>query len=206
MPVPQPKGPEWWTGGVTGYLSPWGQAQVYALVVMSEKFGLELKDHQIAEHVTKVGGGHPSHACIACWRATFDNDVDWYPGKTKEDRKRPGPKPLFNAQKKRAVAMSAMALERRGIEPSYRAVVAHTPNASLNPQTGQPFTQKYLMEVFRTMCYDDDPLDPWDHMLPYQKTALSPELIADRLVWLRKMLALGYPANWFRIAPTHCVN
>ena len=60
MPVPQPKGPEWWTGGVTGYLSPWGQAQVYALVVMSDKFGLKLKDHQIAEHVTKVGGGHPS--------------------------------------------------------------------------------------------------------------------------------------------------
>ena len=197
MPTAQPKGPQWWTGGTDGYLSPWAQARVFALIAVSEELGLNLKDHQIAAKVEKVGGGSPSHACIAAWRATLASDPDWYPGKTKENRKRPGPKPLFTGQKKRCVAEAAMALKRQGIEPSYNEVVHRAPRAMRNPETGEPFTQKYVMDVFRTLCYDDNPVDPWGHIPPYQKTALSPDLIAARGTWGRKMQALGHTANWY---------
>jgi hypothetical protein len=118
-------------------------------------------------------------------------------GKTKEDRKRLGPKPFFSAQKKRAVAQAAMALKRRGVEPSYSEVVAKAPKAILNPDTNEPFTPKYVMQVFKELCFDDDAADPWGHMMPYQKTALPQELIAQRVLWVRKMRALGQTAAWF---------
>ena len=84
------KGPEWWKGGKDGYLSPWAQSQVFALVKISQEHGPKLTDSDIAEKVWKVGGGHPSHACIAGWRKTFEKDPEWYPGKSEGQRKRPG--------------------------------------------------------------------------------------------------------------------
>ena len=57
MVVKRPKGPDWWIGGKDGYLSPWGQARVFALIAVSEELGLKLTDEQIAARVQKVGGG-----------------------------------------------------------------------------------------------------------------------------------------------------
>ena len=197
MPAAAPKMPEWWASGREGYLSPWAQARVFALIAVSKELRLNLKDHQIASKVQKVGGGHPSNVSISGWRATFADDPEWYPGKTKENQKRPGPKPLFTAQKKRCVAEAAMALKREGVEPSYTEVVHRAPRAVLNPETGQPFTQKYVADVFKTLCFDEDPDDTWGHMAPYQKTALSPELILMRQTWQRKMQAMALTAGWY---------
>ena len=170
---------------------------MFALITVSKEFGLNLKDHEIAAHIAKVGGGAPSHACVAGWRKTFADDPHWYPGKTKEDRKRPGPKPKFTQQKKRAVASAAMALKRQGVEPSYDEVVARAPAASRNPETGEPYTKKYIMDVFKTLCHDGDPTDPWGHMVPYQKTALAPDIILARHAWGRKMKSLAHPGAWY---------
>ena len=67
-------------------------------------------------------------------------------------RKRPGPKPLFTAQKKQAVANAAMAMDRRGEAVSVEQVQARTPKASCNPKTGAPFTKKYILQVSRDRC------------------------------------------------------
>ena len=49
---------EWWLAGKKGSLSPCAQAQVWALVRMSEKLGFDMSDPEIAAEVEKVGGGH----------------------------------------------------------------------------------------------------------------------------------------------------
>ena len=166
-----PQGPEWWASGKHGSLSPWTQAKVFALVTASRQRSLGLSDTEIANEVFKVGGGHPGHTAIANLRGCFDSDPDWYPGKKAWSGKRPGPSPLLTPQKKQALAKAAMALKRAGEEPTVAAVIQRAPRASLNPSTGEAFTDKYILQVFRTMCYDDGPPDPWGHQLPYQKTA-----------------------------------
>ena len=197
-----PQGPEWWTGGKHGSLSPWTQAKVFALVTVSRQRSLGLSDTEIANEVFKVGGGHPGHTAIANLRGCFDSDPDWHPGKKACSGKRPGPPPLLTPQKKQALAKAAMALKRAGEEPTVAAVIQKAPRASLNPSTGEAFTDKYILQVFRTMCYDDDPSDPWDHQLPYQKTALPVELQQQRLAWARKMVGDGRTAGWYQ---QHCI-
>jgi len=196
------QGPEWWVGGKHGSLSPWTQAKVFALVAASRQRSLGLSDTEIANQVLKVGGGHPGHTAIANLRGHFDADPDWYPGKQAESRKRPGPAPLLTPQKKQALAKAAMALKRSGEEPTVGAVIQRAPRASLNPKTGEAFSDKYILQVFRTMCYDDEASDPWDHQLPYQKTALPAELQQQRLAWARQMLGLGRTAGWYQ---QHCI-
>ena len=178
--------PGWWASGKEGYLCPWAQAQVWALVRVSEKRGLDLSDWEIAEEVTKVGGGHPSKQAIAKLRACFAADSAWYPGKTSETAKRPGPKPLLTESKKLAIARSAKALKSAGEEPSESAVVEKCPRAAINPDTNEPFTDKYILQVFRSYCFDPGSEIPWDHQSPLQKTALPDFLKAERLVWARK--------------------
>ena len=100
------------------------------------------------------------------------------------------------------LARAAMALKRAGEEPTVAAVIQRAPRASLNPSTGEAFIDKYILQVFRTLCYDDDPSDPWNHQLPYQKTALPSGLQQQRLVWAHEMVGDGRTAGWYQ---QHCV-
>ena len=152
---------------------------------------------EVAKRVTKVGGGHPSPMAICLLRKKFDDDPGWHPGKSEEVRKRPGPKPMFTAQKKQAVANAAMAMDKRGEAVSVEQVQARTPKASLNPKTGAPFTAKYILQVFRGMCHDGDPDDTWDRHTPYAKTALLPELLPLRYSWAGKVLRMHRNSGWY---------
>ena len=89
-----------------------------------------------------------------------------------------------------------MSLKREDKEPTVRDVILRAPKATMNPNTSQPFTPKYILEVFRTLCHDDDPNDPWEHQLPYQKTALPEELIKHRRAWAVKMQAMRHTPAW----------
>ena len=60
------------------------------------------------------------------------------------------------AQKRQAIARSAMALKARGVNPSAADVIELCPQASFNPDTEEPFTNKYILQVFKTLCYDKD--------------------------------------------------
>jgi len=45
----------------------------------------------------------------------------------------------------------------RGIEPTYALIIAHCPNASINPDTGEPVTKQVVYDTLESRCYDIDP-------------------------------------------------
>ena len=53
-------GSEFWTGGRTGNLSRKAQAQLWALAKVNDEYSLGIAQWEMAEKVTKVGGGNPS--------------------------------------------------------------------------------------------------------------------------------------------------
>ena len=195
--------PAWWLSGKPGYLSPWSQAKVFGALSVAKAQGIKITDDAVASMVYKIGPNgrtgreHPSHTAIAKLRQHFDNGPDWYPGKVAVTAKKRGPKAVFTPQKKRCVAEAAMSLKREDKEPTARDVILRAPKATMNPNTSQPFTPKYILEVFRTLCHDDDPNDPWEHQLPYQKTALPEELIKHRRAWAVKMQAMCHTPAWY---------
>ena len=195
--MPPPGAPEWWVSGRTGTLSPWSQAKVFALVKISAKKGLDLADWEIAAEVEKVGGGVPADNTIRLWREKFEADPQWYPGKQGQDAEKPGRKKVITKQQEATIAQSAMSLKRKGVEPTVSAVVAQCPAATLNPETGEAFTAKVILEVFKTRCYDNDPEFPWQHVSPKCKTALTPELKVHRATWGETMLAKRHHRDWY---------
>ena len=90
-----------------------------------------------------------------------------------------------------ALATSSMSLKPKGIVPTAASAVAQCKQASLNPETGEPFTVKVILEVCKTRCYGHNPDQPWQHLPPNQKTALSPELKAARAKWAKDVLDMG---------------
>lgn len=187
MAMSTPSGPAWWVTGVPGRLAPWAQATMWALVKLNDSERLEMTADQMAAHVTKVGGGHPGRQAVNDWRALFAADPEWYPGKVAENRKKPGPKKLLTAQKANAIANCAMALKRSGLEPSAAAVKERCPDATHNPVTDEPFTDKYILEVFKDRCHDDGSSEMWKQWYPLQKTALPEFLQTQRLNWAKQM-------------------
>jgi hypothetical protein len=179
------RGPEWWVSGKEGSLAPWAQAKAWALMTVSKTKRLDLSDGDIAEQVTKVGGGHPTKQAIAQLRANIEADPSWHPGKVSESAEKRGPKAKLTEHNKKAIARSAMALKASGVEPSVAGVVAKCPALTLNPATQEAFTDKYILEVFRSHCFDPGSTVCWDHDNPLSKTALPDflpffEFVADR--------------------------
>lgn len=169
--------------GNPGRLAPWAQATLWALVKLNDSMDLDMTDAQMGALVTKVGGGQPKKRSVAEWRALYKADPDWYPGKTAEQRKKPGPPKLLTGQKAHAIARCAMSLKRSGFEPTVALVKEKCPDATLNPDTDEPFTDKYILEVFKDRCHDDGSSLMWKQWYPLQKTALPEFLQTLRLDW-----------------------
>ena len=204
--------PEWWVSGRSGTLSPWSQALVWGLYKASEIKNISLTNAEIASQVYKVGTpkAHPSAEAVGQLCAKIDADVDWYPGKTLETGCKPGKKKVITVQQENALAKSMMARKEKGLEVSVSAAIAACPKATLNPETGEPFSAKVLLDVFRTKCYDKDPEHPWAFRTPVNKTALSDEAKKARWDWAKTMLAKKHHAAWyFRhiiwFDPCHCI-
>jgi len=190
-----------WTSGRKGTLSPAEQSKVWALKWVVDKFGekhnFKIRQEDICSAVRKIGGGHPSQPSVSDLLAEISSDPSWYPGKSVEEGDKPGPKPKFTPQNQQAVANAAMALKRRGEEPSAKEVVLLCPNAAMNPDTGEPFTDKYIYRVFHTRCFDENGNAPWEQRYPLNKTALSPEMQALRASWARFQKRLDHCPGWW---------
>ena len=202
MSLVVPTGPEWWVSGRLGTLSPWSQSLVCAMTVVAKLRGFVVSDSEIASQVTKVGGGHPSRNSIRLLRAKFEVGAEWHPGKQDDDAGVPGRPKTITPHQEQALAKCAMNLKAHGIEPTASQVIAHCPVASINKDTGETFTHKVILDVFKTRCYDQSPDVPWQQLCTKQKTALTPELIADRLAWGETMLALKHHSGWYH---RHCI-
>jgi hypothetical protein len=191
LTMPPPELPDWWMKGRTGTLSPWSQAQVWALVKVSAMRGLNLSDQSIADEVQTVGGGTPASNTIRIWRENFEADPQWFPGK------QPGRKKVITRHKEASIAKSAMAQKAKGVEPTATLMKATCPAATLNPETGEHFTDKVILQVFKTRCYDKDPESPWQCLPSKCKTALTPELKAHRATWGETMLGMNHHRGWY---------
>ena len=127
--------------------------------------------------------------------AKLDADPEWFPGKSRQEQF--GPKPVMTAQKKQSVARSAMALKRKGIEPTYKRIIALCPKAALNPATNRPVAKKRVYDTFRADCFDDGSDEPWCHKARYSKSALPDWAMAIRADFATFFLGLGRPDRWF---------
>ena len=115
----------------------------------------------------------------------MEEDPDWWPNKTQEQREKPGPKRLRTEEKEVAIAATAMSIKEQGIEPSVERVRQDNPEACENPETGESFTDKYILEVFKARCHDPGGNKPWAQLYPLQKTALPEWLKEKRVAWGR---------------------
>jgi hypothetical protein len=208
LPILTMSVPSWWTRGKHGQLSPWAKAQVFGMHSIAKAKKWKVTNGEISAAVWKTGyvnkkDGHPSDASISKLRDTFDEDPQWYPGKTEESAAKPGPKPKFTEHKKLAVSRAAMSLKMQGVEPTAAAVVARCPRAATNPDTGKAFDEKLILDVFKTKCYDLDPSNSWGRIQPLSKTAMPSWLEKQRCVWAAKLLKEEErPPSWY---DRHCI-
>ena len=69
-------------------MSPWSQALVIAMLKLNSSKKPSFSYAEIAKHVSKIGGGHPSKQAIAALHGSTKKDKHWYPGKVKPDAKK----------------------------------------------------------------------------------------------------------------------
>ena len=187
-----------WLEGRDGNLNALGEAKAWAL---REIWRAEHDDDYgllpfVAARVSKNGAGdHPSKSALHQLFAKMDGDDAWFPGKSYQEKH--GPAKALNGTCMQAIATSAMATKRRKIEPTYKFMVGSCEKAILNPNTGKPVDKKVIYDIFRTMCYDEDPDKPWQHKARYSKAALPGPMMVRRLGFGKHVQALNLPADWF---------
>ena len=124
-----------------GTLSPWQQACAFGLKEAWEEMHGDKrygKAKWIAERVHVQGRGtkRPCPEAITMMMSKMTEDEDWFPGKVYGSLG--GRPPALSETNKSVIAASAMAMKKRGIDPTYPLIVAQCPNASRNPLKHQP--------------------------------------------------------------------
>lgn len=143
------------------------------------------------------GVAHPCGRCLRTLFAKIDGDQEWFPGKKDPDAATSGPAPVLQGAKRKAVAEAAMALKRRGVEPTYSKIVAQCPSAIINPATGLAVHADRVYKVIREDCYDKDPNAPWLHQPRVNKKGLTDAVIERRFNWGVHMLTKEYTPTWY---------
>ena len=87
----------------------------------------------IAGKLTKTDGAAPKSESVKKLLDKMDADDDWFPGKAHYENM--GPSAALTKTNRAAIAKSAMALKKKGVEPTYGRVVAACPKAAVNPVT-----------------------------------------------------------------------
>ena len=130
----------------------------------------------------KPVGASPSNNAIQEFFQKIDSDAEWFPGKASDTKR--GPKRLLRGPKVTASVSAAKRLKAEGDEPTYSAMVAACPLATLNPTTEEPVDKKLVYTVFR--------------VLPrLAQTALDQPAIERRLFFANHMLTLKHTDKWF---------
>jgi len=119
------------------------------------------------------GSHHPCQNSLKTLFGKIDTDKNWHPGKRDPDASVTDPKPILRGAKRTAVAAAAMALKRRGREPTYSAVVSQCPVAVNNPDTGYAVDPRAVYKVIGEDCFDKDPEYPWRNQQRISKKGLT---------------------------------
>ena len=138
---------------------------------------------------------HPTSEAVNQLIGKMTADDDWFPGKIYGSL---GGRPSALSETNKAiVAGSAMAMKERGIEPTYALIIAHCPNASINPATGEPVSKQVVYDIFENRCYDIDPDTPWSHQKRLAKAAVLPQDVPKRVAFGNYMLSLNHTPYWY---------
>ena len=181
---------EFWKGGKQGSLSP----QMQALAWGMQEAGMEPRD--IAQKVTKVGGGHPTRQAVEQLVARIAADPEgWCPGQRPEASY--GPAPVLRGAKRKQVAETAMRLKRQNVEPTYSNIVGACPAAARNPTTKKAVNKHAVAKVLKEDCVDDGAQLPWVCASTLSRSALPPSDQKTRHAWAKKLLSEGYDGSWF---------
>ena len=170
---------------VDGELPPWEIAKVFAfrtvLATAAEQLGIPASelvggrvDEYIAKQVIVKGGGHPQARQIRRVVARCQ-DPQWYPGKRTEARAGAGRPCEYSVHQKEEVARVAMDLKRQLIAPTPRRVRARLPGKTQHPQGEGRMCDKTIQKIFKTMCYDETPDDPWQWLACVSQDSLAAE-------------------------------
>ena len=185
-----------WLSGPPGRMSPWNQALALAMREASKEVHNGIVNLPwIAKRVTKANGESPGRSALHQFFALVDKDPSWYPGKHSGAKR--GPAPLMTAAKRRCIALSAMAIKKRGEEPTVEEVVRRCPAATANPQTGEMFAPKTIRKVFLKDCYDFDPGQPWKYQHTLQKVFLPEDVQLLRLRMAKHIQAMNLRGSWW---------
>ena len=189
-----------WKKARTGCMTPWQQAKVYGLKeAWEEMHGDKIygKAKWIADRVYVHGpeNKHPSPEAVSALMQKMFDDGDWFPGKVYGSLG--GRPPVVSETNKSLIATSAMAMKQRGVEPTYALIIAQCPNASINPNTGQPVSKQVVYDIFESRCYDIDPETPWTNQKRLAKVAVLPQDVPKRLAFGKYMLSLKHTPYWY---------
>ena len=64
--------------------------------------------------------------------------------------------------------------EKGGLEPTYKVILSKCPAAVLDPETQRPVGKKWVYDVSRDLCYDEDLAKPWKHQKRFHRKAIPP--------------------------------
>ena len=78
-------------------------------------------------------GAPPGVSSMKTFFDKIDSDPDWFPGKASDTRR--GPKRVLRGPKVTAIVSAAKRIKAQNDEPTYSAVVAACPRATLNAST-----------------------------------------------------------------------
>ena len=192
-----------WLSAPEGKLCAREQAKAWALrhVWLQAGNGQHGLYSYVAERVQKMkdgkpNGGHPVPNSVKDFFEKVDADPNWYPGKHTDTPR--GPKRILTGVKVTAIVSAAKRLKAEGEEPTYSAVVAACPKATLNPNTNEPVDKKLLYTVFKECCYDDEnnPEDTWGNHTRLAQSALEPVAMEKRVLFATHMIDLRHRDKW----------
>ena len=195
---------EAWNGGRVGALSPQTQARAWGLrEAWRDEHGE--KTYGMLTHIAsklytvtapKAKKEHPTAAALHQLFERIDGDKAWFPGKSEQLQR--GPKPAINGTNQAVIARSAMNIMASGKEPTYSAIVAHNPKATLNPETKRPVDKKIVYNLVKKRCYDDanNPEDTWTHDYRYSKKALTETQQKNRWDWAKEVPQVLLNPDW----------
>ena len=192
---------------VDGELPPWETAKAFAfhtvLAAAAERLGIPAAelvgsrvDEYIAQQIKVKGGGHPLARQVRRVIARCQ-DPEWYPGKRTEARKGAGRPPQYSQHQKQEVARVAMGLKRQLIAPTPRRVRARLPEKTRHPSGEGRMSDDTIQSIFKTMCFDETPDDPWQWLASPSQDYLPAELKPLRVKCASHIRKVFTARSWY---------
>lgn len=188
---------EQWHRASATRLAPIEQAKLWGLRWALRKLKEDDKQYEwMASKVTTGSGGPPSRDVVRKFFGRVDEaGADWHPGMRSDAVGRP--KELTET-KANVIAKAAMRMKKRGrLEPCYENMVSQCPSSTWNDALGQPFHRSTVNAVLTTRCYDVDPEKPWSFRYAPSRKPLTPEQMAERCAWARRLRRANSDPSWY---------